>query len=180
MCTRFDLAREIRAIPRGFGYRAQTNPNRRLRVRGLECAVARVFLCCQVGRFGFAFHSPRSTESSSSTCSATQSAVAKTLHPHLARARMIAAVSRGLAEATFRIRTRDRKFEIGREQLGAFVSVAELGGPDSLGIRPQRRSSVEQCYVTLPAHSLDLNAYAGDSFSRSDYPAGRAPSSEGR
>ena len=49
---------------------------------------------------------------------------------------MIAAVSRGLAEATFRIRTRDRKFEIGREQLGAFVSVAELGGPDSLPIRP--------------------------------------------
>ncbi len=45
-------------------------------------AAARVFLCCQFWRFGFAPDSPRSTESSNSTLSATQSAVAETSNPH--------------------------------------------------------------------------------------------------
>ena len=36
-------------------------PNRRLRVPGLEDAAARVCLCCQVGRFGFAADSPTET-----------------------------------------------------------------------------------------------------------------------
>ncbi len=52
-------AREIPAIARGFGRRALVYPNRRLRVAGLEVAAARVFLCCQVGRFGFAPDSPQ-------------------------------------------------------------------------------------------------------------------------
>ncbi len=52
-------AREIPAIARGFGRRALAYPNRRLRVAGLEVAAARVFLCCQVGRFGFAPDSPQ-------------------------------------------------------------------------------------------------------------------------
>ncbi len=52
-------AREIPAIPRGFGRRALVYPHRRLRVPGLEVAAARVFLCGQVGRFGFAPDSPQ-------------------------------------------------------------------------------------------------------------------------
>jgi len=51
--------REIRAIPRGFGGRALAHPNQRRRFRSLEGAVARGFLCWQVGRFGFAFDSPQ-------------------------------------------------------------------------------------------------------------------------
>jgi hypothetical protein len=51
------VAREIPAIPRGFGGWALAHPNRRRRVRGLEGAAARVFLCWQIGRFGFAFDS---------------------------------------------------------------------------------------------------------------------------
>jgi len=38
---------------------APANPNRRLRVPGADDAAARVFLCCQVGRFGFAPDSPQ-------------------------------------------------------------------------------------------------------------------------
>ncbi len=52
-------AREIPAIARGFGRRALVYPNRRLRVLGPRYAAARVFLRCQVGRFGFAFDSPQ-------------------------------------------------------------------------------------------------------------------------
>ncbi len=59
-------AREIPAIPRGFGRRALVYPNRRRRVPGLEVAAAPVFLCCQVGRFGFAPDSSRTTTSSRS------------------------------------------------------------------------------------------------------------------
>jgi hypothetical protein len=52
------MAREISAIRRGFGCWALAHPNRRLWVPGLEDASARVFLCCRVGRFGFALGSP--------------------------------------------------------------------------------------------------------------------------
>ena len=43
----------------GFWARALANPNRRLRVPGLEDAAVGVCLCCQVGRFGFALDSPQ-------------------------------------------------------------------------------------------------------------------------
>lgn len=42
----------------GFWARALANPNRRPRVLGLEDGAARVCLCCQVRRFGFARDSP--------------------------------------------------------------------------------------------------------------------------
>ena len=45
----------------GFWGMALANPNRRLRVPGADNTAARVFLCCQVGRFGFAFDSPEPT-----------------------------------------------------------------------------------------------------------------------
>jgi hypothetical protein len=54
----------------GFWARALADPNRRMRVAGWDGDAGRVCLCSQVGRFGFAFDSPRSTESSNSTCSA--------------------------------------------------------------------------------------------------------------
>ena len=43
----------------GFWGSALANPNRRLRVPGLEGAAVGVCLCCQVGRFGFAPDSPQ-------------------------------------------------------------------------------------------------------------------------
>ena len=46
--------REIPAIPRGFGWFALSNPNRRRRVRDSEGAAAHVYLCCQVRRCGLA------------------------------------------------------------------------------------------------------------------------------
>jgi len=42
----------------GFWARGFAHPNRRLRVPSPKEAAARVFLCCQVGRFGFALDSP--------------------------------------------------------------------------------------------------------------------------
>ena len=51
--------REISAIPRGLGGQALACPNRRLRVPAPKNAAARAFLCCQVGRFGFALDSPQ-------------------------------------------------------------------------------------------------------------------------
>jgi hypothetical protein len=50
--------RENSAIPRGLGRQALAYPNRRRLVRGQEDAAGRVFLCCQVERFGFALDSP--------------------------------------------------------------------------------------------------------------------------
>ena len=52
-------ARENHPIPRGLGRHALAYANRRLGIRGPKDAAARGFLCCQVGRFGFAFDSPR-------------------------------------------------------------------------------------------------------------------------
>jgi hypothetical protein len=43
-------------IPRGLGRQALAYPNRRRRVRGLEGAAGRAFLCWHVGRFGFVPH----------------------------------------------------------------------------------------------------------------------------
>jgi len=48
-----EVVREIAAIPRGFGESARVNPHRRRRLRGSTDAAARIYLCCQVGRFGF-------------------------------------------------------------------------------------------------------------------------------
>jgi hypothetical protein len=57
--------------------------DRRRRVRGHEVAAAPVFLCWQAGRFGFAFDSPRSTESSNSFCSAIWCVGVETSRPSL-------------------------------------------------------------------------------------------------
>ena len=43
----------------GFWARGFAHPHRRLRVPRLKEAAAHVFLCCQVGRFGFALDSPQ-------------------------------------------------------------------------------------------------------------------------
>jgi hypothetical protein len=49
---------ETPALSRGLGRGAQPNPNRRRRVPGRLRAAGRVYLCCQVWRFGFASDSP--------------------------------------------------------------------------------------------------------------------------
>ena len=59
--THSGTVRENSAIPRGLGDRARTQPDRRPRVWGQGDAAVRVCLCCQVGRFGFAFDSPERT-----------------------------------------------------------------------------------------------------------------------
>ena len=53
------IARDIPAIPRGFGRWARAHPNRRPRVPRLEDAAVDVRLCGQVGRFGFVLDSPQ-------------------------------------------------------------------------------------------------------------------------
>ena len=59
VCCCRDFPRASRVSPRksrdsaGFWPIGFAQPNRRPRVRGTMNAVARVFLCCQVGRFGF-------------------------------------------------------------------------------------------------------------------------------
>jgi hypothetical protein len=65
VCGRGDFRRASRDGPgnlrdsAGLGRSVLADPNRRLWVPGLEDASARVFLCCRVGRFGFAFDSPQ-------------------------------------------------------------------------------------------------------------------------
>jgi hypothetical protein len=81
----------------GFWARGFAHPNRRLRVPSPKEAAARVFLCCQFWRFGFAPDSPRSTESSNSTLSAIQSADAEISRLLPATALEIPAHSRVLA-----------------------------------------------------------------------------------
>ncbi len=131
--------REVRAIPRGFGGRALAHPNRRRRVRGLEGAAARVFLCWQVGRFGFAPDSPWRTESSNSTCSATQSAAAETSRPHPGTAREIPAIARGFGRRALvypNRRLRVAGLEVAAARVFLWCQVGRFGfAPDS----PQRR-----------------------------------------
>jgi hypothetical protein len=65
VCGCRDFAAGVRRGPpeprdcAGFWERALVDLNRRLRVPGLEDAAVGVCLCCQVGRFGFAFDSPQ-------------------------------------------------------------------------------------------------------------------------
>jgi len=65
VCGCRDFAAGTRVEPRnpgvsaGFRAAGLANPNRRLRVSGMEDAAAGLCLCCQVGRFGFAPDSPQ-------------------------------------------------------------------------------------------------------------------------
>ncbi len=63
-----------------------------------------------VRRFVFAPDSPKSTESSNSTCSAIQSAVAETSRMHLGTVREVRAIPRGFGGRALGIRTGDAVF----------------------------------------------------------------------
>ncbi len=126
---------------------------------------ARVFLCWQVGRFGFAFDSPQRRVGLSRTASSnfilTESGDRHSLQIRqtVLRVRILLAPPaslrlqrlctryprpsqklprfRGvLGEGHSRIRTGDGEFRADSGQLVAFISVAKFGGSDSLPIRP--------------------------------------------
>jgi hypothetical protein len=105
-------------------------PKRRPRVLGLEDDAARVCLCCQVRRFGFASGSP--SESSNPTLSANSSAISETYEAGTLFIPQNPVVSRGFGGGPWRTRTGDCGYQPWKAAQSVFVSVAALIGSDSV------------------------------------------------
>ncbi len=108
-------------------------------------AVTRVFLCCQVGRFGFAPDSPQRRLRLSRPILKVRILLSPPTSLRLQRlctryprpSQKLPRFRGVLGEGHSRIRTGDSEFRADSGQPVAFISVANFGGSDSLPIRPR-------------------------------------------